>query len=143
MAGEYAVASEVCRRDLYSQITLGNLKRTDILVYNPVTGKQAKIEVKSKQARWWPSVRGINGPRELLVFVDFQGVKDEARPVFYVMNKWDWQRYLKRFVLKASWFHHLDQGFIPVDKHGNFGVGVESKEISRYREKWKKLKKIV
>ncbi len=39
MAGEYAVASELCRRNLYAQVTLGKQKRTDILVYTPETGK--------------------------------------------------------------------------------------------------------
>lgn len=29
---EYAVASELCRRELYAQLTLGPRKRTDILL---------------------------------------------------------------------------------------------------------------
>jgi hypothetical protein len=32
LAAEFAVASELCRRGIYVQLTLGNLKRTDLLV---------------------------------------------------------------------------------------------------------------
>ena len=32
MAGEYAVASELCRRGHYAQLTLGHHKKTDLLV---------------------------------------------------------------------------------------------------------------
>jgi hypothetical protein len=32
LAGEYAVASELCRRGHYAQLTLGSHKKTDILV---------------------------------------------------------------------------------------------------------------
>jgi len=60
MAGEYATASEVCRRDKYAQVTLGNLKRTDILVYSEETRREAQLEVKSKQAKFWPWLKGIH-----------------------------------------------------------------------------------
>ena len=32
LAAEFAVASELCRRGIYAQLTLGNRKRTDLLV---------------------------------------------------------------------------------------------------------------
>lgn len=32
LAGEYAVASELCRLEVYAQLTLGSHKQTDILV---------------------------------------------------------------------------------------------------------------
>jgi hypothetical protein len=36
LAGEFAVASELCRRNIYAQLTLGLRKRTDILVETEV-----------------------------------------------------------------------------------------------------------
>jgi hypothetical protein len=68
MAGEYAVASEICRRNFYAQVTLGRLKRTDILVYNQETGKELRVEVKTKQGREWPGIKGINDNQTLLIF---------------------------------------------------------------------------
>ena len=47
LAGEFAVASELCKRDMYTQLTLGNKKRTDLLV--EVGDNFVKVEVKSKQ----------------------------------------------------------------------------------------------
>jgi hypothetical protein len=32
LEAEFAVASELCRRDMYAQLTLGRRKRTDLLV---------------------------------------------------------------------------------------------------------------
>lgn len=32
LAGEYAVASELCKRGMYAQLTLGSHKHTDILI---------------------------------------------------------------------------------------------------------------
>jgi hypothetical protein len=32
LAGEYAVAAELCRRGFYAQLTLGHHKKTDLLV---------------------------------------------------------------------------------------------------------------
>jgi hypothetical protein len=56
LAGEYAVASELCRRGVYSQLTLGHHKRTDILVEKDNT--LARIQVKTKQTREWPGISG-------------------------------------------------------------------------------------
>ena len=53
LAGEYAVASELCRRGLYSQLTLGHHKRTDILIETEL--KMFRIQVKAN--------RRVNGPQ--------------------------------------------------------------------------------
>jgi hypothetical protein len=33
LAAEFAVASELCRRNVYAQLTLGHQKRTDLLIF--------------------------------------------------------------------------------------------------------------
>ena len=98
MAGEYAVASEICRRNFYAQITLGRLKRTDILVYNPETKKHLRIEVKSKQKREWPGQKGIVDEQALLIFVNFEGKKDTERPDFYILDSEDWKQFIDKYV---------------------------------------------
>ena len=49
LAAEYAVASELCRRGIYAQLTLGNHKRTDLLVVNEESGKMLRVQVKAKR----------------------------------------------------------------------------------------------
>lgn len=54
LAAEFAVASELGRRSIYAQLTLGHLKRTDLLIFGK-DNKLLKIEVKAKQGREWPN----------------------------------------------------------------------------------------
>ena len=56
LAGEYAVASEICRRGYHAQITFGRWKNTDVLAMNLANGKAVLIEVKTRQGDEWPSV---------------------------------------------------------------------------------------
>lgn len=139
MAGEYATASEVCRHDFYAQITLGHLKRTDILVYNPENQKEVKIEVKAKQERMWPHVKGISGESALLIFVDFKGKSETDRPDFYILNSKDWQDYLDANVRGAEDLRELIDNTTPVWEDKTIGQGVEVNEILAYKEKWEKL----
>lgn len=62
LAGEYAVASELCRREHYAQLTLGHHKKTDLLVEiksNASGGIFRRVSVKSKSGNAWPKVTGI------------------------------------------------------------------------------------
>jgi len=59
----------------------GSLKRNDILVYNPETGKEIKIEVKTKQGGEWLGIRGKNDNQSLLIFVDYQNKKATERQI--------------------------------------------------------------
>lgn len=139
LAGEYATASEICRRDYYAQITLGHLKRTDILVYNSNNQKMIKVEVKSKQERWWPNVKGISGSNSLLVLVDFQKKEDGTRPDFYVLNGRDWQNYLDVDVRGSDDLVELRDNITPVWADKTVGRGVEVKEVVEHKERWDKL----
>ena len=143
LAGEYAVASEICRRNFYAQITLGHLKKTDILVYNPETGKEIRIEVKSKQGKEWPGIKGINDNQTLLIFVDFENKKDTERPDFYILNAKDWQEFLKNFVVKNPNLSELIDNYIPKWKDNYKGVGVKPKDIIQHKERWDKIEKLL
>jgi len=145
MAGEYAVASEFCRRNSYAQITLGNLKRTDILVFDPDTEQQLRVEVKSKQGREWPSVKGISDERSLLVFVDFQEKSKSERPDFYVLNSNDWRTVMKRYIKKPGFVGYvkLDKNNCPIASDGYIGAVVNPKMIAEYKERWEKLQSIL
>ena len=68
LAAEYAVASELCRRGFYTQLTLANLKRTDLLVLAE-DGNVARVEVKAKQGKKWPGCKGINGEHSVFLLI--------------------------------------------------------------------------
>ena len=95
LSGEYAVASELCRRGVYANLTLGNLKRTDLLAFID-EGTVARIEVKSKQGRDWVSVKGISEGNNFLVFVDYYNRSESERPDFYVLTPRDWRKCMLR-----------------------------------------------
>ena len=139
MAGEYAVASEVCRRNFYAQITLGHLKRTDILVYNPERDETVFLEVKAKQGREWPGIKGVVGDKRLIVLVDFQNKKRSERPDFYILDAKDWQDFLKTNVMNRPQFARLEDDYIPIWKDEYRGTGIQSIHISQHLEKWEKL----
>jgi hypothetical protein len=93
LAGEYAVASQLCKRGMYAQLTLAHHKRTDILVESEE--KMLRIQVKAKQGNEWPSIAGPYSEDEVLVLVDFQNKEENERPDFYVLDLDDWKPLLE------------------------------------------------
>ena len=149
LAAEYAVAAELCRRNVYAQLTLGNQKRTDLLAFSE-TGQLVRLEVKGKQGRSWPSCRGISGKRAFLIFVDFADKAVDARPDFYVLTSSDWQRVIEMRIseVRASnprkRIKVVDNVPIFVDEIGKSGkphrgITVRVNYLVRYREKWNKV----
>ena len=94
LAAEYSVAAELCRRGLYTQLTLGNLKRTDLLAMAE-DGNVVRIEVKAKQGANWPGCKGIGNSHAAIVFVDYQAKETEESPDYYILDGSDWCRYLR------------------------------------------------
>jgi hypothetical protein len=140
LAGEYAVASELCRRGLYSQLTLGNHKRTDILV--ETDERVLRISVKSKQGYEWPWVNGPVRADDFLVFVDFAGKAEGERPDFYVMNLEDWKKLLSEEIPRHATDYGIILGIkdgIVVAPDGRKGIGVKLKRIVIHKERWDKI----
>ena len=148
VAGEFAVAAELCRRDVYAQLTLGHRKRTDLLV----DGKKGmyRIEVKAKQGRDWPNCRGISSEDSFLVFVDFARKRDEERPDFYILTAPEWLAYVRAEVDRYRAKHpdrraDIADGVVvlldEVNKYGKpyQGCGVRPEQIQSHREAWNKI----
>jgi hypothetical protein len=95
LAAEFAVASELCRRGIYTQFTLGNMKRTDLLVFSD-NGPVVRIEVKGKQGSSWPSCKGVFAENSFLVFVNYQHRADTAPPDFYILTVAEWRACVRR-----------------------------------------------
>ena len=85
VAGEFAVAAELCRRNIYAQLTLGHQKRIDLLALLH-DGNMLRIEVKAKQGREWPNCKGIYGDNTFIIFVDYREKAATERPDFYVLT---------------------------------------------------------
>ena len=144
VAGEFAVAAELCRRGMYAQLTLGHRKRTDLLVESE-KGRMFRIEVKTKQGREWPGCKGIATGDSFLVFVDFAGKCDTVRPDFYVLNAHEWRGYVEAEVEYYRRKHPDRRVEISEDNVVVFldepyrGIGVRPESIKRYQEDWEKL----
>lgn len=89
LAAEYAVASELCKRNIYAQLTLGQRKRTDILVETEKA--MLRIQVKGKQGKEWPFIKEIS---DIIVFVDFENKEENERPDFYILTADDLKKVL-------------------------------------------------
>jgi hypothetical protein len=147
LAAEYAVASELCRRGIYAQLTFGNQKRTDILVFSS-SGRVARIEVKSKQGPVWPNCKGIADKRAFLVFVDYQGCEPAMPPEFYVLSERDWRRVLEKNVAELKARHPKKRVEITSENTAVFvdqigangkpyvGMSIRPADLKRYRARW-------
>lgn len=138
LAGEFAVASELCRRGWYAQLTLGHHKRVDILV-ETMQGV-VLIQVKAKQDREWPGVSGPNPDKanDVLVLVDFAGITAATRPVFYVVTFGDW----KAIVAEERERHPaaiVDAQYQVRYPDGWRGVNLRAEYVARYKEQWEKI----
>ena len=150
IAAEYAVASELCRRGIYAQLTFGNRKRTDILVMTQ-NGDFLRLEVKAKQDKAWPNCKGISGKNVFLVLVDYADRDAKERPDFYVLGSGDWRNLVRRIVKETKEKTpkvrieingencpiFLDQ--ITKSGHPYKGLSFGARRVQEHREKWDKI----
>ncbi len=148
VAGELAVASELCRRNIYAQLTFGNQKRTDLLVI----GRKGicKIEVKCKQSYQWPQCKGISDSKSFLVFVNYQKKEPTERPDFFVLSYNEWLKLINNTKAIYEQKHpdrrvEIEKGVLifwdEKNKYGKEyrGHAVSLKEVEQYRDKWDKI----
>jgi hypothetical protein len=136
LVGEYAVASELCRRGVYSQLTLGNHKRTDILVEKD--NVLVSVQVKTKQTKEWPGVSGH--PHSILVLVDIAGKAQDQRPDFYILNFDDWKAVVTEAQVRLPRIHvdeHYHVTYPPPDRWTGLNLKVEN--IAAFKDQWEKI----
>ncbi len=143
LAAEYAVASELCRRNIYAQLTLGLRRRTDILV--ETERGMLRIQVKGKQGKVWPGCKGIYGSDIVLVFVDFENKGENERPDFYVLTVKDWEALINEHLISKGLVKNghvtIDEKNMPTWKEGYQGMAVKPDMIKEYMEQWDKILK--
>lgn len=154
LAAEFAVASELCRRGVYTQLTLGNLKRTDLLVFSD-NGSVVRIEVKGKQSSAWPSCKGVFAQNSFLVFVDYQHRADTTPPDFYILTVAEWKACVRRRFREIRKRSHdkrmeIDSENCPIfpdeiTPSGNprRGITVSLVLVARHRDQWEKILNVV
>lgn len=140
LAGEYAVASELCRRGLYCQLTLGNYKGVDLLV-DPASGNAFRISVKAKQGGEWPSIAWTINDNDYFVFVDYAGKADNERPDFYIIDKAAWDL-LEENVINI----HAAKGKTAVKESGKLvwpdgwkGINIKPAMIAGAKDRWDRM----
>lgn len=142
LAGEYAVAAELCRRGVYCQLTLGNRKKTDLLV--ETNNRLFRVSVKAKQKQTWPRVKGIWQQNDLIVFVDYKGKELTTPPDFYILDVAAWVKVVKNKKRKHpnAKIDKENTLYWPATEGKNDGwVGcqVSVAEISEYKDAWPDL----
>ena len=149
IAGEFAVASELGRRNIYAQPTFGHLKRTDLLILDK-TGNLLRIEAKGKQGSQWPNCKGISSPNSIMVLVDYADKGNMERPDFHVLTLDDWLSFLKDVMERSPPKGiEIDRDNCPVwtnqvkgGKPYN-GCGITVKYVIQHKEKWEKIEKLL
>lgn len=147
VTGEYYVAAELGKRNVYAQLTLGNQKKADLLIFSEENDKILKIEVKNKQGYEWPNCKGIDQKESFLVFVDFKDVNEAGRPDFYILSEKNWRELIekkqkeykkkhpnKKTVIENNVLIFLDQ----INKQGKpyRGYGIKPTDIGQFKENW-------
>jgi len=147
MVGEYYVAAELGRRNIFAQMTFGNQKRTDLLAFLNDNSKVFRIEVKCKQGASWPPIKGIYLPNSFIVFVDFYQKEVEDKPDCYVLSVDEWSNCVKKVESEYRKKHPEKRSEIvnnvlrlldEVNKSGKVyeGHAVKPGEISHYKDNW-------
>jgi len=148
IAAEFAVASELGRRNIYAQPTFGHLKRTDLLILSK--SGMLKIEVKGKQGKQWPNCKGISASNSVMVLVDFADKADMTRPDFYILTFDDWKAFVGYVIRKhLEKSIEIDRDYCPVwtgqIKAGNpyKWSGITVKDVARHKEQWDKIARLL
>jgi hypothetical protein len=145
LAGEFAAASELCRRGIYAQLTLGNRKRTDLLV--ETDGRMIRVQVKAKQGNVWPAFKGIWGKDIVLILVDYKKKALTDRPDFYILIPEDWVKVVTNTLINtgkvAGGAVALSAEYVPTWKDGFVGMSLRAEHVVSFKDAWGKIEKLV
>lgn len=137
LTGEYAVASELCKRGMYAQLTIGHHKRTDILV--ETDQKMLRIQVKAKQGKEWPGIGGIFREDDFLVLIDFENKNLNQRPDFYILDVKTWKKLI--FDEKKRYPEvKIDDNLCIQYSDGWKGLNIRPILVNNCLEAWEKIK---
>jgi|GEM_PF-421165 len=159
-AGLKAVECELRRQGMNAELTREGRKTFFLLKGEKGT---ACVEVKTKQKKKWPAVKGIAPDEEnkFLVLVDFEGISLDGTPTFYVISRDEWRPLLEGWIERrnqkarnkeidmcveidernvAIWRRQLLTG-----QEGKVfqGVDLDAEEVAQFENDWAKILSVV
>ncbi len=132
-AAQFALASELCKRDYQVALTLGNHPIVDLMVQSP-SGKQFSIDVKGLYTRNFWIVKPKE--REDLFYVFVYVPKDQPNQ-FFILTQEEAAK-----AVQQNWDHYCTRHGLPKSDAlcpENRLPGVEWKTAESYRDAWDKL----
>lgn len=130
----------------YTVKNLNDVKKnhpvTDLIVMNSSKDVVYEVSVKTKDSPSWPSVRGVQGKNQYMVFVD---VKYDDDPEFYILSQRQWGAVLRKILPYRDSGAEIIEGAIewnwtekgqPKKRRGSY---LMPEEISRYKGNWSVL----
>ena len=147
-AGEFRVASELCRRNMFAALTMGNIPNVDVLCTNSEANAALCIQVKTFRAHEKTCIVGEKaekdyGPNFIWVLA---GLRDEKHDLceesFYVIPSEDMSANVKK--LHRKWESIPRKDGKPHDNNGVRKVRIGSIgkrdrlmfDVSRYKDRW-------
>lgn len=121
LSGEYLVAAHLCMQGIVASLTLKNYPGIDIFAYNPDTGKNIAIQVKTtrvhRSSGYW-----VSDPKK---------IKSESTPfVFVHLSKKSPPEF---FIVGASDLATL------IQPEGNRYWYVKIRDLESYKDQWDRL----
>ena len=142
IAAEYAVAAELGRRNIYAQLTLGNQKKVDLLLFGNQYRNMLKVEVKGKNSKSWANLKGLIDKTTFFVFVDYFNKKEDELLDFYIVSLDDWNKLVDEIYGKG-----IKKGVLKLDEYGTptwpeqpyTGAEFTPEQLAKHKNKWEKI----
>jgi hypothetical protein len=139
LAGEFAVASELNRRQILASVTYGASKCADVFALSSDLSRVVRIEVKAttdEKRRWLIGPKGMkptHGPTDVIwVLVRFP-VEPSSAPHFFVLSQQEvhdaWEEEYKDFIARRGGRPFTGRG-VP---------GVRLKDVQQFEGAWQKI----
>ena len=141
MAGEYYVAAQLQRLQLFASITYGNAKKADVIVLEKDSDKAIAIEVKTSQRGRWVVGSKVPKPSDKLwIFVHIPKEMD-ASPEFYIMTQKEIHDTLKPIEDNYLSIYRKKHG----EEYGNRkGVTSMTQKIAKdFENKWETIRDLL
>lgn len=124
MAGEFLTLGKLFKREYQASITLGNAKSIDVLVFNPITGRNFNVQVKTlRKKNYFPIRKEDIIPEHIYVFI--------------VLNTFEQEE--EYFIIKGETIGHDLNKFFGTsytrEKDSTF-PGIYYKPLQAYKNNW-------
>jgi hypothetical protein len=123
-------------------------KRGKIIIAHK-DGRSFNIRVHSKKKNDWPNCKGVSGSNSFLALVDYQGIRLNDEPFFYILSEKDWIAAIYALVgdrIKKGTVEITEEN-VPVcldqplkDRKKIYtGMSLKNRDVVLHKEKWNKF----